>query len=74
MIKNCTDVKMIENGGNYLSILLCKKFVSLVYCTVEVPNSQRISCLDSSLGRASACGAGGGGARPARDVFVSALS
>ena len=26
---------------------------------VEVPNSQRISCLDSSLGRASACGAGG---------------
>ncbi len=27
--------------------------------TVEVPNSQRISCLDSSLGKASACGAGG---------------
>ncbi len=26
---------------------------------VEVPNSQLISCLDSSLGRASACGAGG---------------
>ncbi len=26
---------------------------------VEVPNSQRISCLDSSLGRAAACGAGG---------------
>jgi hypothetical protein len=26
---------------------------------VEVSNSQLISCLDSSLGRASACGAGG---------------
>jgi hypothetical protein len=26
---------------------------------VEVPNSQRISCLDSSLGRVLACGAGG---------------
>ncbi len=25
------------------------------YYTVEVPNSQRISCLDSSLGRVPAC-------------------
>ncbi len=41
---------------------------------VEVPNTQCISCLDSSLGRTSACGAGGGGSRPARDMFVSALS
>jgi hypothetical protein len=38
---------------------------------VEVPNSQLISCLDSSLGRVSAWG---GGSRPARDMFVSALS
>jgi hypothetical protein len=58
---------------------------------VEVPNYYRISCLDSSLCRASACGAGGrkfavpngqrisavqggGGSRPARDRFISALS
>jgi hypothetical protein len=26
---------------------------------VDAPNSQLISCLDSSMGRASACGAGG---------------
>ena len=37
---------------------------------VEVPNSQLISCLDSSLGRASACGAGGGDPRPTLDMFV----
>jgi hypothetical protein len=29
------------------------------YPSVKVPNRQRISCRDSSLGRASACGAGG---------------
>ncbi len=31
---------------------------------VEVPNSQRISCLDSSLGRVSACDAGALGSIP----------
>jgi hypothetical protein len=41
---------------------------------VEVPNSQLISCLDSSLGRASACGAGGRRFAPPQDMFVSALS
>jgi hypothetical protein len=30
----------------------------------EVPNSQRISCLDSSLGRVPACGAGDPGPIP----------
>ncbi len=39
---------------------------------VDAPNIQLISCLDSSLGRAFACSAGGGGSRPARDMFVSA--
>ncbi len=31
---------------------------------VEVPNSQRISCLDSSFGRVPACGAGDPGPIP----------
>jgi hypothetical protein len=43
-------------------------------CFVEIPNSHRISSLDSSLGRSSACGAGGGGSGPARDMFFSVLS
>jgi hypothetical protein len=41
------------------------------YSTVEVPNSQRIRCLDSSLGRVSACR---GAEVRAPTVFVSALS
>ncbi len=54
---------------------------NIMYCTgpavapasaqVEVPNSQRIRCLNSSLGRAFACGAGGA---EVRDMFVLALS
>ncbi len=31
---------------------------SFIHDVVEVPNSQRISCLDSSLGRVPACDAG----------------
>ncbi len=41
---------------------------------VDAPNSQLISCLDSSLGRASAWSPGGRRFAPRRDMFVSALS
>jgi hypothetical protein len=37
---------------------------------VKVPTSQRISCLDSSLGREAACGAGVRRFTPACDIFV----
>jgi hypothetical protein len=41
---------------------------------VEVPNSQRISCLDSSLGRVAVCGAGGRRFAPLpRHVCLGAL-
>jgi hypothetical protein len=41
------------------TVLATAAVAIIKYCTVEVPNSQRISCLGSSLGKASACSAGG---------------
>jgi hypothetical protein len=42
-----------------LSALIRNDFnMGMVCGIVEVPNSQRICCLDSSLGRVPACGAG----------------
>jgi hypothetical protein len=68
----CLRIATIHNSiivslhYNYISTVRGLAWMSLsVSGQVEVPNSQRISCLDSSLGRVAACD---------RDMFVSVLS
>ncbi len=57
-----------ENYGSmikYHTVMMATDSTKLVELSrnnkesLEAPNSQRISCLDSSLGRVAACGAGG---------------
>jgi hypothetical protein len=54
-----TAVRKVPIGATGLAALFKYSFFFIFFSSVEVSNSQRISCLDSSLGRAAACGAGG---------------
>jgi hypothetical protein len=53
-----------------LDNLICRDpAVAPASAQIEVSKVQLRSCLDSSIGRAAACGAGCGGSRPAHDMF-----
>jgi hypothetical protein len=69
-ISPCVKLRVLMHWGAHVE----DRLLLLNSAQVEVPNSQRISCRDSSLGRASACGAGGRRFAPRPDMFVLVLS